>query len=204
VALSTDDEDERIERLLTGGYLSGSQYDAIEERVLSRTAKPRKLELSRRASGVTLAAASIAALVAFWLRTPPELTTKGADASLGVIDISCKRPLRHECGLGETLVFLVNSAVGSGYLGGYAERVDDPSHDRIWYFPNGRGESPYVKSGAQTVVLSEGIRIGPEHKRGRYRVTLWLSVRPLSRAEVDRADSSLFVARSSLMNEVVP
>ncbi|MGC4093583.1 MAG: hypothetical protein QM756_37930 [Polyangiaceae bacterium] len=200
----THDENERIERLLAGGYLSGSQYDAIEQRVLAHTAKRQRGQLLRWVAPAALAASSMAALVAFWVRTPSTFTPKGTDTSLGVIDISCNRPLRHECAAGETLAFLVNSAVGSGYLGGYAERVGDSRHDRIWYFPNARGDSPYVKSGSQTIVLPEGIRIGSEHQPGQYRVSLWLSVRPLSRAEIEHADPSVFTARVTLTNEVVP
>lgn len=204
MARSKNDEDERVERLLAGGYLSGSQYDAIEQRVLARTAKPRMGQVFRWVAPGALAVASVAALAVLLVRKPPEFNEKGTDASLGVFDVSCKRPLRHTCGSGETLAFLVNSALASGYLGAYAERVDDPSHSRIWYFPNAQGESPYIGRSSQTVVLPSGIRVGPEHRQGRYRVTLWLSAKPLSRAQVERADASLFVARSSLMTEIVP
>ncbi|HWA73974.1 MAG TPA: hypothetical protein VG937_16645 [Polyangiaceae bacterium] len=201
-----DEENQRIERLLTGGYLSGRDYDVIEHGILQSVAPASGGTFLRRTAPGAVAALSLAALVALLARVPSHFTVKGGEstAAIGALDVSCNRAKDHQCGPGDTLVFLVNSAVASGYLGAYAERVGEPSGNRIWYFPNTTGASPHVVAGAGTTVLPEGIRIGPEHGPGQYRLSVWLSVRPLARAEIDSADASLFVARSSLMAEVVP
>lgn len=200
------EEDQRIERLLTGGYLSGEEYDAIEQRVLRTVAPASPGRRLRRVAPSAVAGLSLAALVALGVGAPSHFTAKGGEstAAVGVFDISCNRALVHQCGPGDTLVFLVNSRVASGYLGAYAERVGDPSGKRIWYFPNANGKGPHVDAGSGTTVLREGIRIGPEHGPGQYRLSVWLSVKPLARTEIDGADASFFIARSSLTAEVVP
>jgi len=193
-----------LERLLARGYLSGAQYDEIEGRVIGRTAAPQRLSL-RRVAPAALGAASLAAALALWLRAPSEFTAKGGLAGgVGSIDISCNRPNRHQCASGDTLAFIVNSATASGYLGAYAERVGDLKKERIWYFPGAGEAGPQVVPGAGTVVLPQGIRIGPEHKAGQYLLTVWLSARPLSRVEVDLTEPSEFVVYSQVTTEVVP
>jgi hypothetical protein len=203
---SRDEEDQHIDRLLTGGYLSGQEYDAIEQRVLQSVAPASGRKFIRRLAPGAIATVSLAALVALWARAPSHFPAMGAEttAAVGVLDISCERTLDHQCRAGDTLVFLVNSAVASGYLGAYAERVSDPSGNRIWYFPNRNGTSPHVDAGGGTMVLRDGVRIGAEHPPGVYRLTVWLSVRPLARTEIDGADARLLVARSTLMAEVLP
>jgi hypothetical protein len=81
-------------------------------------------------------------------------------------------------------MFSVNTAVASGFLGAYAERLGDSSHERIWYFPTATSEAPRVSPGEGTVILTEGVRVGPEHRPGDYRVTVWLSEQPLMREQV--------------------
>jgi hypothetical protein len=113
----------------------------------------------------------------------------------GAIDIACASSVggpasltgARVCRSDDTLMFQLNTAVVSGYLGAYAERIGDPSAQRIWYFPSAAGESPRVAPGDRTIVLPDGIALGREHRAGQYRVTVWISSRPLARAEVDAA-----------------
>lgn len=198
------DEEDQLERLLGRGYLSGSRYDEIERRVLARTARPQGV-LLRRVVPASIGVASLAAAAVLWLRAPSEFTAKGEVAGgVGVLDVSCNRPDRHQCGSGDTLAFIVNSGAAEGYLGAYAERVGDPSPERIWYFPGTREAGPKIVPAGGTLVLPEGIRIGPEHEAGQYLVTILLSKKPLTRAEIDHAKRSEFVVYSRVTTEVVP
>lgn len=199
-----DEKEKQVESLLARGYLSGAQYDEIERRVLERTAAKPRASL-RLLAPAAVGVVGLAAGVALWLRAPPKFTAKGEPAAeLGAVEISCNRPARHECRLGDTMAFMVNSAVASGYLGAYALRVGAPTHERIWYFPSLGEAGPVVARGAGTVVLPEGVRVGPEHQRGRYLVTVWLSKKPLLRSEVDLAEPSAFAVYSKTTIEVVP
>jgi hypothetical protein len=199
-----DEEDQRLERLLAHGYLSGSQYDEIERKVLKRSTKPRSM--AALAWGVPAGIVG-SCLVAFLLiHTPGEapFTPKGgAESAIGVIDVGCGRA-DHVCKAGDTLMFSVNTAVASGHLGAYAERLGAGKQDRIGYFPTAGGSTPRVARTGGTVVLPEGVRIGPEHTPGRYRVHVWVSRRPLSGPELENVEPGLSLARSSLEIAVIP
>jgi hypothetical protein len=194
--------DDDLDLLLAGGHLSGAQYDSVEERVMSSVA-PRPRRLLR---WLPLAAAACCVLGASTLVVNEKdsgFRSKGSAMSQGLIALGCGREVSRVCRPDSTLMFTVNAAVVSGHFGGYATPVGMPSSARIWYFPNASGEAPFVSSGTGTVVLPNGIRIGPEHQSGRYQVTVWLSSRPLSRKEVDQASPDVFLSRESLEIEVV-
>jgi hypothetical protein len=108
------------------------------------------------------------------------------------------------CRAGDVLMFTVNASVTYGYLGAFAERLDDPKHDRIWYFSEPTKEPPLVQPGPGTVVVPQGIRIGPEHRPGWYRVTAWIASQPLERGQVDSGGPDLLRSRSTLDFEIVP
>lgn len=204
-------EDDKLDELLARGHLGGPQYDAVLDRVLART----ETREPRRAAGRWLRWAlvpgvAIASGFAAWLlvarpATVP-FTAKGTTTTTanGALQIGCVPSGNHVCRAGSTLMFTVNSALASGFLGAYGERVGDSSQGRIWYFPSASGTTPTVPRGAGTVVLPDGIRIGPEHPPGRYRVTVWIAARPLGRAEVDGAGRGEIRSRAVLDLEVVP
>jgi hypothetical protein len=201
-------EDLRAEELLAGGSLSGRQHDEILARVLDRTeTADRPRPRLRGRTGLVLCAAAVPALAAwlilvspardaFQAKGPPQRTT-------AAIDIGCTSSGSRVCPMGGTLAFVVNAAVTSGYLGAYAERLDDPSHARIWYFPTAAGASPLIAPGTGTIVLPDGIQLGSEHRPGRYRVTVWISSRPVDRDEMDAAAPGMLRDRSSFDLEVV-
>jgi len=200
------DQDARLDEALAGGTLGGPHYDEIFERVLARSAP--KEGSARRRTRWWLLATALVPVGAVWLVlvrpkvTPP--TPKGAAGAAGAIEIGCGTSGGHVCHPGDTLMFSVNAAVVSGYLGAYAERVGDPVPQRILYFPDPTGGTPVVAAGPTTIVLPEGIRIGAEHTPGRYRVTAWVTERPPTRAGAGYIPGSGALARDAFEIEVTP
>jgi hypothetical protein len=130
-------------------------------------------------------------------------TERGAESGVvaGSVQLACGSSGGRVCRAGDTLMFMVNSAATSGYFGAYAEPADRRglSGERIWYFPTASGATqPRVERGSGTVVLPRGIKVGAEHHAGRYRVTVWLSTRPLRRSEVDTAGPETILGRSTI------
>jgi hypothetical protein len=199
--LSADDD--KLDELLARGSLGGPRYDDILGRVLAQTEarSPRRWLKWSWIPGAAIASAAAWLLLA--QPTPGSFTAKGPPTENDALQIGCKPTGGRVCQAGGTLMFSVNSAVTSGVLGAYAERIDDPRHQRIWYFPGASGSAPVVTPGAGTVVVPEGVQIGPEHSPGRYRVTVWLADRPLGAADIDRADPAAIHARTVLDIEVV-
>lgn len=200
-------DDDKLDELLAGGVLSGPQYDDVLERVLART--PSAPARARRPL-LWIAGGVIASSVAAWLllaRTSNDpFTAKGAGTTqmVDALQVGCAPAGGRVCHPGDTLMFTVNSALVSGSLGAYAERSGDPARERIWYFPTGGGASPTIVPGAGTVAVPEGIQIGPEHRPGRYRVTVWIASRPLDRRDIDRAAAAQIRSRAVLDLEVAP
>lgn len=209
-----------MDELLARDSLGGPQYDDILEKVLARTEalEPQRAASKRHRSPRrwTLAFGALAAsATAAWLVVPAmhggagHFATKGGDTKggnaqpSGVFEIGCGPSARPTCRVGDTLMVSVNAAVAWGQVGAYAERADDPEHSRIWYFPSPAGGVPLVAHGAGTVVLPEGIKVGPEHQPGSYRVTLWLSSRPVDRDPVDFGDADIVRSHATLMLEIL-
>lgn len=202
--MERDRESQHIERLLAGGYLSGAEYDAIEQQVLRKTLGERRKPARAHGAGI-VAALALAAVVVLWLGTPSSFTPKGdaQPASSGGLEVTCGATLEHRCQAGSTLLFLANSAKASGYLGAYAERMDAGVPERIWYFPDAQGASPRLEGAASTQVVGRGIRIGAEHPAGWYRVVVWLTTEPRTRDQIAHLGPTEFVARNVLTIEVV-
>jgi hypothetical protein len=112
----------------------------------------------------------------------------GSGRPLGVVTVGCGSEARHSCKLGESLLFSVTGATVPVHLLAYAERVDDPAAGRIWYFPRADRAAPRVDAKGGTRVLEDGIRLGPPHVRGQYRVKVWLVESALTRADVGGLD----------------
>lgn len=189
------DEDAELNRLLARGHLSGAEYDAIEKRVLDQTApKAPRSTLALLGSAVVLAAG-----FALWFAVRPSgtgvslppgetaagLREKGAARPvLGVVSVGCSGASGH-CRLGDTLLFSVNGNTRPVHLLAYAEATDTPGAPRIWYFPRDGATTPEIAAQTGTTVLREGIRLGPPHARGHYRVHVRLSESALGRADAD-------------------
>lgn len=199
-----DDDSDRFDSLLTGGYLSGEDYDAIGARVLDQVAPaPRRTLGGRWVTGAGLSLSAAAALV-FVLSRPGGFTTKGDSvAEHAEVDVTCSDPVDTRCRPGDTLHFVVRTP-SVRYLSAHAQRIGTPAQSRIWYFPSPDGQFLQVGGGALTrEVASEGIRIGPEHTPGRYRIEVWLSARPITREALTRAGREAF-AHSVHEIEIAP
>ena len=174
--------DSELDQLLARGHLSGSQYDAIEARVLAGVRPERQ----KRWWFVLAPAAAAVSLAGVWLlvrpaTTPGEFTAKGGSSVRAAIDVGCDSSNPHLCRLGQTLMFSVGANTERGYLAAYAERVGAPASPRIWYFPARGGAAPRVEPAAETRVLDEGVRLGAPHAPGKYKVRAWLSETPVDR-----------------------
>jgi hypothetical protein len=189
--------DNEIDALLAEGRFSGPTKDrvfegALAEAGLERPAAPRSARAPwKRRLGVTAAltaAAGLAALVVI-----PRFTThddpfraKGAGAGLEV-DVTCAGGATASlsaCPSGSTLVFSIEGdAPQGGFLEGYAEAL--PAGARIWYF-SADGDAPAVPAhtAAGTLAFSKAIRVGPEHAPGEYRLALFVTRVPLTKAEL--------------------
>jgi hypothetical protein len=200
-------EGARLDQLLSKGSLGGPQYDDIFERVMERTGAPAPARRRfRRWIWVAAVALAPAVVLLFVHRSGDQaLRSKGPlGQASAAVDISCGPSAARACRAGDVLMFTVNAAVASGYLGAFAERLDDPTPERIWYFSETTARSPFVQPGVGTVVVPRGIRIGPEHHPGRYRVTAWIASQPLDRGQIDVASPDVIRSRSTLDFEVVP
>ena len=205
----TRPDDTGLDQLLAGGHLGGPEHERILREVLARTVpsrSPWRRPWFRRtvASGAVLAAA-----LGAWILIPRLQTTgfhsKGAGDRVDVgLGVACASSGREVCRPDDTLMFKVNAAVVSGYLGAYAQRVDDPAHARIWYFPSPARSAPRVAPGDGTRVLPEGIRIGPEHRPGRYQVTVWIADRPFGYGDREGVAEGAVHGRGSFFVDVVP
>jgi hypothetical protein len=202
-----NEEDARLDQLLGGGSLGGPHYDEILQRVLHRTevadVRPARRAKAWFAYGTALASAVAASFVLFGPAREHFASKGSANQDAHALGVGCT-PSGGPCRAGETLMFTVNAALTSGHLGAYAERVDDRSQERIWYFPTETGAAPFVAPGSGTVVLSEGIEIGREHRPGRYRVTVLISSRPLDRSQIDGAGRDVIASRSTFEVDVLP
>jgi len=201
-------EKAQLGQILARNTLGGPHYDEILARVLERTAAaepPRSGHRVRRVAvwGAVLLPAA-AALIIFAARRDP-FTAKGTFVGhSGALDIGCAPEGTHTCRVGATLMFTVNAARVSGHLGAYAERTDDPLHARITYFPDATGATPVVAPRDGTIVVPEGVEIGPEHRPGHYRVTAWISSRPIDGRQLDAAGPDTVSSRATLDLEIVP
>lgn len=178
--------DSDLDQLLARGRLSGVEYDRIEERVLERV----RPEQPKRWWFALFPATAAASLLGVWLvgsggKVPEPFTAKsGGNAVRTVIDVGCEGPRPHVCRLGQTLMFSVGANGERGFLAAYAERVGEPTAERIWYF-SASGLSPRIEPATETRVLGEGVRLGPPHAPGHYRVRVWISKNPVERTDQD-------------------
>jgi hypothetical protein len=202
MARTTFHTDDELDELLSHDCLSGPKYDQIEERVLDAVTRPRAPRLL--GSAVACAAAALVVGVAVLASSSEPFTTKGEyDPSVGAISAACSRPGGSVCSAASTLMFSLDTSRASGYLAAYAEPLNGSATGRIWYFPNAGGYAPRVPAGEATVVFSEGVRIGPEHATGRYRVTAWVSKHPPSRSSSVGSHSTEVLARTTFEIQII-
>lgn len=215
-------DDAELDQLLAGGQLSGAQYDAIEKRVLDRL-QAKRISRWLFVAAPSLGAVAAAAVACLWimgspqappgerealaLREPaPGIRAKGdllddSAPATARVSITCEGRAAGSCRLGDTLLFSVEGAARSGYLGAFAQPESSNANHRIWYFPTLAGDCPEVPGRAGTRVLSRGVRLGAPHAPGRYEVTVWLSETPPARADAAHLSE---LATSTFSLEIVP
>jgi hypothetical protein len=101
-------------------------------------------------------------------------------------------------------MFVVSPRVPAGYLFAYAQRIDEPDGERIWYFPDAAGRSPLVTTGGLTAVLEKGVKVGAEHRPGKYRIDLWLTPTPIRRDVPTLASRTAEGVGTTIEIEIVP
>jgi hypothetical protein len=182
------ENDVELNQLLARGRLSGGEYDQIERRVLGAVTEKRR----RAYWPVAVPALALAAGLALFIGVrragrDTEFVEKGGGGPVrGVVSVGCGTAASLHCKLGDTLMFSVSGNRSSVYLVAFAERLGDTSAERIWYFPHARATAPRLDAKGGTTVLSEGIRLGPPHRAGRYHVRTWLSETPVRRDGAER------------------
>jgi hypothetical protein len=199
--------DEQLDALLSQGRLSGPERDRILKTVLERSAAARPARWSRWLLGGTVALAAAGAagvlLIPRLQREPAGFTARGnAPAGADIqIDLGCVDGSLERCPAGSTLLFAVRGEQARGFLGAYARPADGGSP--IWYF-SAEAESPAVVArGPGLQALSRGIRLGPEHRPGRYQVVVVLGQTSPGRQALLAPDSPGQLARRTFDLTVV-
>ena len=197
----------QLDEILSGGHLAPRAYDQIFERVLDAAQRPQ-VGWTRRLRWMLIPSGALAAALGVWLIffriESGTFTSKGDDQLLAAtgVELACQASGGARCRLGDTMMFMVSPSAASGYLGAYAQRTDDLTGERIWYFPDAQGKAPFVTPGEATTFLQEGVRVGPEHRPGTYRVFLWLAPTPIDRGSPDPSATNR--AREIRALEIVP
>jgi hypothetical protein len=196
----TNDE---LDRLMARGGLGGAAREQILEGLLGAEAPPAPRPSRRRLwmGGLALAAAGAAALVFVVRPSKDEFRAKGAGAGLAELGLDCEQGSLSACPLGSTLMFRVSSVGSAAYLQAYAEPRD--GGERVWYF-SAENQAPRLAARANTQVVRQGVRLGPEHRPGRYRVHVVLSTTPLGRTALLAGSPSTQLSATVVELNVVP
>ena len=192
---------ERADFLLSQGNLSGEQREQVLARVLETVGAEAPARRWRRWWAAAPAAVALAA-VALWVG--PRLGDGGLRArgvATPILRVDCEPGGLGACQLGGTLLFAVEGAPRSARIAAWAEPVG--GGERVWYF-SGEGESPAVSDQTPDRILRRGIRLGPEHRPGAYRLTVLLTAAPMPRSALleSSGEGALAVRRETLT--VVP
>ena len=199
--------DEQLDALLSQGRLSGPERDRILNTVLERSAAPKPARWSRWLLGGSMALVAAGAagvlLIPRLQRDDPGFAARG-NAPTGAdiqVELGCVEGSLERCPAGGTLLFAVRGEQARGFLGAYARPVD--GGETIWYF-SAEAESPAVVSrGPALQALSRGIRLGPEHRPGRYQVVVVLAEASPGRQALLAPDGPGQLARRSFDLTVV-
>jgi hypothetical protein len=162
--------------LLSGGNLSGGQREEVLGRVLAGVEAPARWRRALAWAGGSMALAATAAFLLF-VRPAGEPRPKGAAAP--IVRVDCEPGGLAACRQGGTLMFAVEGARPDARVAAWAEPT--AGGERVWYF-SGDGESPAVGDRTTDAILRRGIRVGPEHQPGAYRLTVLITETALPRA----------------------
>jgi hypothetical protein len=175
-----------LDQLLARGRLSGPQRDRVLDKVLVKTALPRRLRFKH----VVLAAPLVGAAAALILLPKafstagegPEFSGKGSGGSR--IEATCSGGPLSACPAGSTLVFRFDGVSRAAYVHAYATPLPPSAGERVWYFPTKGMAPPQLSGTAPSEVLRKVVIVGPEHAASAYEITVVQSAEPLTREQV--------------------
>lgn len=200
---------DRLDHLLARGRLGGPDREKALEGALAAVAAAETRSWWRRlvpiwgTTALVGTAAAILVISSPLHRRDESFTTKGVgDAPL--LEVACADGQRARCPKGGRLLFRVAGARHGGVLAAFAQRVESSGAERIWYFPTIDETTPRIAAQIEPQIPTEGVRLGPEHPVGHYRIYLVLGTRPLTREEIIRADGPAVIAHGIALLEVTP
>ena len=184
-----DEETRRINRLLSGGKLSGPEADEIIEKVLAELAREKSAKVRpfpiRHWAGAALAAAAAVMLVVFLPRGPSGMDgpydPEEGDLTPSALSVTCSGGALSACPMSSSLVFSLSGKRLSGFLSAYAEPVGHEA-ERVFYFSKEDGSvelawPPDAEHEAKRIV-----RLSALHEPGRYRIHALLADQPQPRS----------------------
>jgi hypothetical protein len=186
------DNERTILRLLANrARLSRVEKEDILARVLDGVVpQPRRRWLGARVFGGALGGLAVVGALLLWLvptvghRRIGDFVARGGSSIAAVRAFCGSDPTGDSCLAGEALFFEVRGAPPSRYFAAFARRADGLV---IWYFPEtDAAGSLDLETHIREQALDRQVRLGDEHRPGRYDVSLVFSPSPVSREDVKR------------------
>lgn len=211
--------DPDLESLLARGHLPDKRRERIIGNVLANLSGETVAAGARRRRGLfgrrpwrlsypLLATVVTAALVLVRFHQSPSVSEGdfqsrggGGSSSAGSLEVDCSGGPLERCPIGSTLLFRTHYRGASpAYLVAYAES-QTPGRERIWYLSG--SDAPEISASGAPVVVGRGVRLGPEHRPGRYLVHLLVLDRRLDSASVVRLSAGTpLVSTTARLNVV--
>jgi len=182
--------DDEIDRLLSRGELGQAHKQRLLRGVLASVqapAAPRRPRWRWPAfAAVSLAGAGAVAVAVLWVGpsagTGSSVREKGGPAADPIIAISCLGGSLAACPPGSRIAFwLEGGPQETGVVTAYGDPVS--GGERVWYLTN--------------QAVPRAALLGSEQPRGRYRVNVLLTKRPIERAELGRLTADVVRTRAS-------
>jgi hypothetical protein len=179
------DRPDPVDRLLSRGALSAPERERIFANVY-RVSTRRPVRLY----AVLFCPLLVAAAAILFLR-PGSGDNSGFSAkgsgSLPAVEMDCFPGSASACPLGSTLILRAKVQESNGlFLHAYADPLNG-TNQRIWYLPT-QDTSPFLVTPGMTGTLQPAIRVGNEHRPGRYRIHLIWAKAPMTHEQLLRGD----------------
>jgi len=181
-----------LDRLLAGGGMSGPALERALDGALQQAAPRARSRWVRPALWLAPAAA---ALLGVWLVRSPApdgggFRAKGEALALAPeVELVCGERTGNDlqCAHDAQLYFRVSGNAGAGYLSAVAE---DATGQRVWFFPTASAPSVPLAGGPEPHLAPRSIKLAGV-PAGQYRVSVWVSPRPLDREETAHLPTTL-------------
>lgn len=154
--------------------------------VRGKPSQGRGVFVLRLASGLAALAVIVAVPVFVNVNRPSpqdEFLARGGQSANATYSVKCLGAKGEtKCVQGNKLIFEVTPPEEQRYFAAFA-KADDGTI--IWYFPGDENtKSLKVEENKQRGILAKGIRLGAEHRPGRYELYGIFSSAPLARAQI--------------------